>query len=43
VKEQEMGRACSTHGREDECIQGFDEKPRSKRDQLENLDRTLIL
>jgi hypothetical protein len=30
VKEDEMIKACSTHGREEECVQGFDEKTRGK-------------
>jgi hypothetical protein len=28
VKEDEMGRACSEHGSEEECIYNFDEKAR---------------
>jgi hypothetical protein len=28
VKENEMGKACNTHGREEECIQYFDERLR---------------
>jgi hypothetical protein len=31
VKEDEMGKACSMHRREEECIQGFDGKPEGKR------------
>jgi hypothetical protein len=30
VKEDEMGRACGTHGGEEECIQGFGGKARRK-------------
>jgi hypothetical protein len=30
IKEDEMGRACTTHGGEQECIQGFGEKARRK-------------
>jgi hypothetical protein len=30
VKEHEMGKACSTHGREEECIDGFGGKIRRK-------------
>jgi hypothetical protein len=30
VKEDEIGRACSTNGGEEECIQGFVVKARSK-------------
>jgi hypothetical protein len=28
VKEDDVGRDCSTHGRKEVCIQGFDEKAR---------------
>jgi hypothetical protein len=30
LKEDEIGRVCSMHGREDECIQGFGRKNRRK-------------
>jgi hypothetical protein len=30
IKEDEMGGACSTHGRYEEWIQGFDRKPEGK-------------
>jgi hypothetical protein len=27
IEEDEMGRACSTHGREEECVERFGRKP----------------
>jgi hypothetical protein len=30
VKEDEMGRECSTHGREEECIKDIDGKAKRK-------------
>jgi hypothetical protein len=38
VKEDELGRACTMHGREDECLQGFGCKTRME----ETTSKTLM-